>query len=251
MSVIRVAGVTKDYFIGRNRVHALRGIDLAVEPGEMLAVMGASGSGKSTLMNILGCLDAPTGGDYFLDGTRVNDLDGNALADLRNRKLGFVFQGFNLLSRTTALENVELPLLYDRSGQQRDTRALAHEALKQVGLGDRARAPAKRALGWPAAARRHRACAGDAAHVCCWLMSPPAISTATPPWRSWRCSRNSTIRESRFSSSRTSRTSPPTRKRIVEVRDGRIIRDESVAERHRARGGSAQHPGSRRMRRAR
>ena len=111
MSVIRVAGVTKDYWIGRNRVHALRGIDLEVTPGEMIAVMGASGSGKSTLMNILGCLETPTDGEYFLDGERVNDLSGNALADLRNRKLGFIFQGFNLLARTSAIENVELPLL--------------------------------------------------------------------------------------------------------------------------------------------
>ncbi len=134
MSVIRVAGVTKDYFIGRNRVHALRGVDLDVQPGEMLAVMGASGSGKSTLMNILGCLDAPTSGEYFLDGTRVNDLGGNALADLRNRKLGFVFQGFNLLSRTSALANVELPLVYAGLPDRRE-RAVA--ALKRVGLEDR------------------------------------------------------------------------------------------------------------------
>jgi putative ABC transport system ATP-binding protein len=123
--------------MGANKVFALRGVDLTVEPGEMLAIMGASGSGKSTMMNILGCLDVPTEGSYVLDGTRVDGLSKNQLADLRNQKLGFVFQGFNLLARTSALENVELPLLYDRSGKKRDTKALAAEALTRVGLGDR------------------------------------------------------------------------------------------------------------------
>src|SRR5207302_10922917 len=104
---------------------------------EMIAVMGSSGSGKSTLMNILGCLDVPTEGTYVLDGTKVNGLSKNELADLRNQKLGFVFQGFNLLARTSALENVELPLLYDRTGVKRDTKALAVAALQRVGLGDR------------------------------------------------------------------------------------------------------------------
>src|ERR687893_611875 len=124
-SVIRVEGLTKIYRMGHNAVRALRGVDLTVEPGEMIAVMGASGSGKSTLMSILGCLDTPTSGSYFLDGTRVEGLSRNELADLRNHKLGFVFQGFNLLARTTALENVELPLLYDRTGRKVDTRAAA------------------------------------------------------------------------------------------------------------------------------
>jgi putative ABC transport system ATP-binding protein len=137
MSVIRIEQATRVYRAGRNEVHALRGVDLEVERGEMLAIMGASGSGKSTLMNILGCLDAPTSGSYFLDGVRVNDLTKDQLADLRNQKLGFVFQGFNLLARTSALENVELPLLYDRSGRHRDTRALAAQALERVGLADR------------------------------------------------------------------------------------------------------------------
>jgi putative ABC transport system ATP-binding protein len=103
MSVIQVEQVTKVYRSGRTEVPALRGVDLTVERGEMLAIVGASGSGKSTLMNILGCLDVPTSGRYALDGVVVNDLGRNDLADLRNRKLGFVFQGFNLLSRTSAL----------------------------------------------------------------------------------------------------------------------------------------------------
>jgi putative ABC transport system ATP-binding protein len=135
--VIRVEGVTKVYQMGRTAVHALRGISLSVGRGEMIAIMGHSGSGKSTLMNVLGCLDTPTAGTYDLDGVRVNGLSKNELADLRNRKLGFVFQGFNLLARTSALENVELPLLYDRSGRRRDTRALAQRSLERVGLGER------------------------------------------------------------------------------------------------------------------
>ena len=135
--VIRLEGITKTYEVGRNRVHALRGVDLTVELGEMVAIMGASGSGKSTLMNLLGCLDTPTSGSYTLDGVRVDSLSRDALADLRNQKVGFVFQGFNLLARTTAVENVELPLLYDRTGRWKGTAALASEALTRVGLGDR------------------------------------------------------------------------------------------------------------------
>jgi putative ABC transport system ATP-binding protein len=132
--VIHISGVSKVYGSGAQAVHALRGVDLTVQEGEMLAVMGPSGSGKSTLMNILGCLDVPSGGTYVLDGVRVDTMDRDALADLRNQKLGFVFQGFNLLPRTSAVENVELPLLYDRTGRWRDTRELAAEALARVGL---------------------------------------------------------------------------------------------------------------------
>ena len=136
-SVIRIEQVMKVYGSDENEVRALRGVDLTVEPGEMIAVMGSSGSGKSTLMNILGCLDVPTAGTYHLDGIRVDGMGKNQLADLRNQKLGFVFQGFNLLSRTSALENVELPLLYDRAGRWKDTRAMAAAALERVGLGKR------------------------------------------------------------------------------------------------------------------
>jgi putative ABC transport system ATP-binding protein len=135
--VMEVASVTKVYTMGTNKVFALHGIDLTVHQGELMAIMGSSGSGKSTLMNILGCLDTPTEGQYTLDGVRVDGLDRNALADLRNQKLGFVFQGFNLLARTSALENVELPLLYDREHRWGDTRQLATEALGRVGLGER------------------------------------------------------------------------------------------------------------------
>src|SRR5262245_12194795 len=118
MSIIRLENVVKTYETGASTVRALRGIELTVEPGELVAILGKSGSGKSTMMNILGCLDTPTAGTYALDGVRVDGLSRNQLADLRNQKIGFVFQGFNLLARTSALDNVQLPLLYDRSGNK-------------------------------------------------------------------------------------------------------------------------------------
>ena len=135
--VIEIHGVTKIYKTGSNEVAALKGIDLTVKQGELVAIMGSSGSGKSTLMNILGCLDVPTEGSYSLDGTRVEKLSKNELADIRNQKLGFVFQGFNLLARTSALDNVELPLLYDRTGTKTNVRERATRALQRVGLEDR------------------------------------------------------------------------------------------------------------------
>jgi putative ABC transport system ATP-binding protein len=138
-AVIQLAEIHKIYHTGEVDVHAVRGITLEIMPGEFVAIMGSSGSGKSTLMNLIGCLDRPTQGDYRLDGIDVSTLDRNALADIRNRKIGFVFQGFNLLARTTALENVEMPMLYQRH------RVTAHEqnehalrALELVGLADRA-----------------------------------------------------------------------------------------------------------------
>jgi len=136
-ALIEIRDVAKIYQVGEQEVVALQGISLDIQSGEMVAFMGSSGSGKSTLMNILGCLDVPTEGVYALDGIRVEGLSKNELADLRNQKLGFVFQGFNLLARTTALDNVELPLLYDRTGTKKNPRALATHALERVGLGDR------------------------------------------------------------------------------------------------------------------
>jgi len=134
---IRVRELAKSYRMGTNEVQALRGVDLDIARGEMVAVMGASGSGKSTLMNLLGCLDRPTSGVYELDGRRVDRLSRDELADVRNREIGFVFQGFNLLARSTALDNVELPLFYDRSGRAIDFAAAAAEALTRVGLAER------------------------------------------------------------------------------------------------------------------
>ncbi|MCC7051865.1 MAG: ABC transporter ATP-binding protein [Gemmatimonadaceae bacterium] len=135
--VIRLTNVVKRYTMGTNQVLAMRGVNLEVQPGEMVAIIGASGSGKSTMMNIIGCLDTPTEGTYALDGVAVNGMSRNDLADLRNQKLGFVFQGFNLLPRTSALDNVELPMLYDRAARWTDTRATAAAALTRVGLGTR------------------------------------------------------------------------------------------------------------------
>ncbi|MGA7993236.1 MAG: ABC transporter ATP-binding protein [Thermoanaerobaculia bacterium] len=136
-AVIRVEDVHKYYDLGETRVHALRGVSVSVERGGFAAIMGASGSGKSTFMNILGCLDRPTSGRYLLDGIDVSGLQKRDLAAIRNRKLGFVFQGFNLLPRTTALENVQLPTMYSPVDKL-ERGARAQEALELVGLADRA-----------------------------------------------------------------------------------------------------------------
>ena len=137
--VIQLDGVDKVYQTGEVAVKAVRGVSLTVMPGEFVAVMGASGSGKSTLMNLIGCLDRPTAGRFLLDGEEVGALSKSELSGVRNQRLGFVFQGFNLLSRTSALENVELPLLYSPSGHgRRELRRRSLAALEQVGLSDRA-----------------------------------------------------------------------------------------------------------------
>jgi len=135
-ALIRLEGVTKDYVTEAVVVHALREVELDIEAGEFVAICGVSGSGKSTMMNIIGCLDRPTRGRYFLDGFDVTERSGDARAVLRNRLIGFVFQGFNLLPRTTALENVELPLVY-RGVSRRQRRQQAESALEAVGLADR------------------------------------------------------------------------------------------------------------------
>ena len=122
---------------GEIEVQALTDIDIEINEGEFVSIMGSSGSGKSTLLHIIGCLDRATSGEYVLDGVKVNELDKDQLADVRNQKIGFIFQSYNLLSRTTALENVELPLIYDRTGKFSNTKELAKKALEQVGLGNR------------------------------------------------------------------------------------------------------------------
>jgi putative ABC transport system ATP-binding protein len=137
MSVISIQDIVKTYRMGEVSVHALRGISLDVKAGEFVAVVGPSGSGKSTLMHILGCLDRPTSGHYFLNSRDVSQLNDDELSEIRNRQIGFVFQGFNLLARTSALENVELPLLYSDNITAAERKRRALEALESVGLGER------------------------------------------------------------------------------------------------------------------
>ena len=136
-TIIEISHLKKDYHIGEVTVHALRGVDLQIKEGEFVAIMGVSGSGKSTMLNILGCLDKPTSGDYFLDGVNVNTMGKDELARLRNKKLGFVFQAYNLLPRTTALENVELPLFYNSRVKGKERLERSVNALEAVGLKDR------------------------------------------------------------------------------------------------------------------
>ena len=232
-SLVQFDGISRVYYLGRNEVHALRGIDLRIETGEMLAIMGSSGSGKSTLMNILGCLDSPTSGTYLLDGVRVNDLDKNALADLRNQKLGFVFQGFNLLARTSALENVELPLLYDRAGRFPDTKALATQALASVGLADRFDHQPNELSG----GQQQRVAIARA------LVVQPKMLLADEPTGNLD-SRTSVeimalfqeLNDKGITVVLVTHEQDIARyaRRVVEMRDGRIIRDELIVDRHRA-----------------
>ena len=132
--IIDITDITKTYRLGKIEVRALRGIDLKIRKGEFISIMGPSGSGKSTLMNIIGCLDTPDGGSYFLDGTDVSLLKDNSLADIRNKKIGFVFQTFNLLSRSNTISNIELPLIYSKRGSEKTRKAKIYESLKAVGL---------------------------------------------------------------------------------------------------------------------
>ena len=135
--VIETKSLSRVFKNGEIEVHALTNINISIEKGEFVAIMGASGSGKSTLLNILGCLDTPSSGDYFLDGIHVNKLNKNELAAVRNQKIGFIFQSYNLLSRTSAIENVQLPLVYNRTGKFTNPKELAKKALEQVGLKNR------------------------------------------------------------------------------------------------------------------
>ncbi|MBQ4280252.1 MAG: ABC transporter ATP-binding protein [Rikenellaceae bacterium] len=136
-NIIQINDIRRDFVVGSETVHALRGVSFGIAPGEFVTIMGTSGSGKSTLLNILGCLDTPTSGDYYLDGVSVRTMGKNDRATLRNRKIGFVFQSYNLLPKTTALENVELPLLYNPTVSSHDRRKRAMAALEEVGLHDR------------------------------------------------------------------------------------------------------------------
>jgi len=235
--VIEARALTRVYRMGKTEVQALRGVDLDVARGEFVAIMGASGSGKSTLMNLLGCLDRPTSGTYTLDGQRVDSLDGDRLADVRNREIGFVFQGFHLLPRTSALENVELPLLYSRSRHDGSPRRLAERALERVHLGDRRdHEPSELSGG-----QQQRVAIARA------LVTQPSLLLADEPTGNLDSATSQDIMDLFGTLNREGVTIllvtheadiAQYAHRIVELRDGHIIRDEPVADPVGSHGGA-------------
>ncbi|NJC88499.1 MAG: ABC transporter ATP-binding protein [Desulfuromonas sp.] len=233
METIVLRDLKRTFAMGDTSVHALRGVSLTIARGEFVAIMGTSGSGKSTLMNLLGCLDQPTAGDYFLDGVHVSRLDRRQLADIRNQKIGFVFQGFNLLPRTSALENVELPLLYDRSGRIADPQRQALAVLEQVGLGDRVHHEPARLSG----GQQQRVAIARA------LINQPAILLADEPTGNLDTHTSVEVMAvfQRLNAQGITIllvTHEPDiacyAKRIIELRDGLVVRDEPVAAPHLA-----------------
>jgi putative ABC transport system ATP-binding protein len=231
--VFRVEDLHKYYQLGDSRLHALRGINVSVEPGEFVAIMGASGSGKSTFMNILGCLDKPSSGRYLLEGTDVSGLDKRQLAAIRNRRIGFVFQGFNLLPRTTALENVQLPTLYTPIDKIERTRR-ATDALALVGLAERSRHFPSQLSG----GQQQRVAIARA------LVNRPSILLADEPTGNLD-SRTSveiievfqTLNERGLTIVLVTHEQDIAHfaKRVIIFRDGRIRKDEPVRDRPRAR----------------
>ena len=220
--------------MGTNEVLAMRGVTLEVQPGEMIAIIGASGSGKSTMMNIIGCLDTPSEGTYELDGVAVNGMSRNDLADLRNQKLGFVFQGFNLLPRTSSIDNVELPMLYDRANRWTDTRSAAAAALIRVGLGERMdHEPSELSGG-----QQQRVAIARA------IVTQPTLLLADEP--TGNLDSHTTVDVmSLFQELNDQGITiivvthehdvAQYAKRVVEMRDGQVIRDTPVVERHNAK----------------
>jgi putative ABC transport system ATP-binding protein len=228
-AVILTAGIGKIYDSGEVQVEALKGIDMRIEPGELVAIMGASGSGKSTMLNILGCLDHSSSGDYYLDGIHVNELVPDQLADIRNRKIGFIFQGFNLLSRTSAFENVELPLLYSRHLEGEDLAALTRQALERVGLADRMHHFPNQLSG----GQQQRVAIARA------LVNQPAMVLADEPTGNLDTRTSIEIMATFQKLNRQGITIIMVThehdiadycKRIIEFRDGRIVRDQQVTQ---------------------
>jgi putative ABC transport system ATP-binding protein len=231
--MLQLKNVQKTYALGEAVVHALRGVDLHVSPGEFMAIMGASGSGKSTLMNIIGCLDRPTAGDYRINGTSVAGMTKNELAALRNDTIGFVFQGFNLLAKTTALENVELPLLYRRKGKRKDVRELAFASLQAVGLAQRVNHEPSQLSG----GQQQRIAIARA------LVNDPKLLLADEPTGNLDSYTSIEImaifQELNDRGITVVLVTHETdiaayAKRLVEMRDGRIIKDEPIANRKSA-----------------
>ncbi|HZO85296.1 MAG TPA: ABC transporter ATP-binding protein [Verrucomicrobiae bacterium] len=229
--VVKLENFSKVYVNSEVEVHAVRSVSLDIQPGEFVAIMGASGSGKSTMLNTIGCLDRPTSGKYFLDGVDIGTLDRNDLADLRNRKIGFVFQGFNLLSRTTALENVELPMMYARPGlSSAEQRERALRALERVGLDDRAHHHPSQLSG----GQQQRVAIARA------LVNDPALLLADEPTGNLDSSTSieimgifQSLNQRGMSIAMVTHELDIARytQRMVVMRDGRIIRDERVMNR--------------------
>ena len=226
--VIRLRRVIKVYRVGVERIHALAGVDLEIHPNEYVAIMGASGSGKSTLMNILGCLDRPTAGQYELDGRLTTSLGAGALARVRNERIGFVFQSFELMPRLTALKNVELPLIYSR-GSWWKRRQLAHKALERVGLADRIRHRPSQLSG----GQKQRVAIARA------LVAQPTILLADEPTGNLDSATSSEILELFEQLYREGQTiilvthEPDIARharRIIRMRDGRIVSDVPVEQ---------------------
>lgn len=229
-AIIKTVNLTKTYKVGDIDVPALKHANITINKGEFVAIMGASGSGKSTLMNLLGCLDMPTSGEYYLDGHNTSKMTKNEYAQIRNSKIGFVFQGFNLLPRTTALENVELPLMYDRSGVKKDHQKLAMNALNRVGLGDRVHHIPSQLSG----GQQQRVAIARA------LVNEPALILADEPTGNLD-SRTSVEVFNLFQKLNDEgitivmvtheRDFALFSKRIIEMRDGRVIKDYTIKDR--------------------
>ena len=232
--VVKLEDFSKVYFGSEVEVHAVRNVSLEIQPGEFVAIMGASGSGKSTMLNTLGCLDRPTSGKYLLDGVDTGTLGRNDLADLRNQKIGFVFQGFNLLSRTSAVENVELPLMYARLGlSSAEQRERALQALERVGLDDRAQHHPSQLSG----GQQQRVAIARS------LVNEPALLLADEPTGNLDSSTSIEIMGIFQALNQRGMTIVMVTheldiarytQRMVVMRDGRIIRDEAVINRLKA-----------------